>query len=316
MATLLQEFQGYQSQTFTYKVVSNLELKLDIMFPLEPGPGATPVLLHYHGGFLIIGNRHSLLPHWLIKACVSRKWIFATADYRLIPETTAHSSVEDAVDAYEWAVRHLPSLLNIVTGPVILAGSSAGAYLALTAASAGTNILGLPPLDSRPVLETFTSSGDINAPVLPGYAWPEDLLSDSRFTLIQAAHMEAQIPDMMTGVDGISEKIAKRGPEAGIAASERKLFPVAFGALSGLPPTMLLHGKNDDCVPFTVGLLTAEKLRRNGVEVSSEFLDDARHGFDVMLGPLDIEEAITEVTITPAIESLRKVLQFLDRVVG
>ncbi|KAH7142830.1 Alpha/Beta hydrolase protein [Dactylonectria estremocensis] len=319
MATLLPELQGYQSRTFIYKVVSNLELKPDVMFPLEPGPAASPVLLHYHGGFLIIGNCYSLLPYWLIKACVSRNWIFVTADCRLIPETTAHNSVEDAVDAYDWVPRRLTGILNISTGPVILAGSSAGAYLALTAASAaltppralpllyglldptneryttkGTNVLGLPPVDSRPVLEAFAFTGDNNAVILPGHGWPEDLLSDPRFALIQTARIEAQISDIMTGVNGISEAIAKHGPDAAITASEPKLFP------------------NDAGVPFTISQLTAEKLKKCGVEVFSEFPDDAQHGFDVLLGLLDLDEATAQVTITPSIKSLQRVLQFLD----
>lgn len=53
MMNPLSRFQGYSSRTFTYKTVDTLELKLDVLYPLEPRPTATPVLLHYHGGFLV-----------------------------------------------------------------------------------------------------------------------------------------------------------------------------------------------------------------------------------------------------------------------
>lgn len=268
-----------------------------------------------------------------------------TSDYRLLPETTAHRSVEDARDAYEWVVQQLAGTLNINTGPVILAGSSAGAYLALTAASMilaaapvdftppramlllyglldpsneryttkGTNILGLPPINPGPVLEGFASTHDTRGVVISGYSWPVSLPEDPRFALIQAAHIAARIPDIMTGVDGLSEAIAAHGPEASIAASERKLFAVAFGALSGLPPTLLIHGRNDIGVPFAISQLAAEELKSCGVDVTTEFPDDAQHGFDVMLGHVDLDES-TQVRTTPAVESLRRALEFLDRV--
>ncbi|CAJ0544075.1 Ff.00g040700.m01.CDS01 [Fusarium sp. VM40] len=93
------------------------------------------VLIHYHGGFLIVGDRYSYPPYWLLHACASREWTFVTPDYRLIPETTAHAALDDAVHAYEWVHSVLPGLLGCQVSSVLLASSSAGGYLALSTAS-------------------------------------------------------------------------------------------------------------------------------------------------------------------------------------
>lgn len=45
--------KGFNSKVFTYKTVSGLELKLDVFYPLAKVIQATPVLIHFHGGFLV-----------------------------------------------------------------------------------------------------------------------------------------------------------------------------------------------------------------------------------------------------------------------
>ncbi|KAK7398524.1 hypothetical protein QQX98_012100 [Neonectria punicea] len=291
---------GYKSRSFTYKTAEKLQLKLEVLVPLEPSTDPTPVVLHYHGGWLIIGDRYSVQPHWLINACFRRRWIFVSPDYRLMPESTAHDSVDDAADAYEWVSKRLSAELNISIGPLILSGSSAGAYLALTVASftptkpralfllygmldpaderyttKGTNVLGLPPVEAGPVLAQFDSGGNEKEVARSGYPWPDDLATDSRFGLIMALHMEALIPDRMTGIDGLSKEIAIRGQKTSIPASAQRLFPKAFADLSGLPSTFIFHGKNDNVVPCRLSRSTAEVLQVLGVDVTTEFPDDA-----------------------------------------
>ncbi|KAJ3500740.1 hypothetical protein NM208_g17081 [Fusarium decemcellulare] len=131
-------FDGYTSRTFSFKSTPDGDINVDVVYPEDSDGSPSTVLLHYHGGFLIIGDRYSFLPYWLVHACASRKWIFVTPEYRLIPETTAHSSVDDAVDAYNWVRSSLPDLIGRPVGSVLLAGSSAGGYLALTTAVAVT----------------------------------------------------------------------------------------------------------------------------------------------------------------------------------
>jgi hypothetical protein len=50
------------------------------------------------------------------------------------------------------------------------------------------------------------------------------------------------------------------------------------------------------------------------VDVTTEFPDDAEHGFDIFLGDVDLEDASSPVTVKSAIKGLLSVLAFLNRV--
>ncbi|KAI8654265.1 Abhydrolase-3 domain-containing protein [Fusarium sp. Ph1] len=325
-APSLPSFEGYSSKTFIYKSVDGLDLKLDALIPLD-APDQVPVVVHIHGGFLVIGDRYSIQPYWLIKACVRRRWIFVSPDYRLIPEATGHDALEDAVHAYEWVAARLAAQLGIRTGGVILAGSSAGGFLALAAATRattrplalisiygmldlaherytckGTNIMGLPPVNGGPILDQFLAGHRAGAAVLSGYPWPLDLAKDSRFGLVAALHVE--------------EAIAAQGPKEAIPVEARPLFPATFGPLGSLPPTLLLHGRNDTGTPFETSLSVMAKLADAGVWVTAEFPGDAPHGFDVLLGPVDLESQPSTVPDSEAVLGLKKVIGFLDLITG
>ncbi|KAK6065689.1 hypothetical protein SCUP234_12450 [Seiridium cupressi] len=327
--------EGYALRTFDYKSTRDGGIKVDVVFPEQTDGKPTPVLLHYHGGFLLVGDRRSFLPYWLVRACASRKWIFVSPDYRLIPESTALQSVEDAVGAYEWVLSALQTELGREIGPVLMAGSSAGGYLALATASSvqrkpsgllliygvldvtfsryttpGTNVFGRPVVDTKGTLAKYPKAADADdRPSVSAYPLPADPTTDDRFGLIAAVHIDALLIDYMTGIEGIGQAIAKEGPRA-IPKKLRVLFPLSFGDLAKLPPTMLLHGRNDSAVPVELSLIAKEKLQAAGVEVSSELPDNAEHGFDAMAGNVDVEtpegESVTAFT------SLRNAISFLS----
>ncbi|RAL15189.1 alpha/beta hydrolase [Aspergillus homomorphus CBS 101889] len=339
---------GYEMKTLPYKTTGSLSLNLDIIYPLQASTTPVPVLIHYHGGFLIVGDRQSFLPHWLVNACAARGWIFVTPDYRLLPETTAHDAVADAVDAYQWVRTSLASTLqHLSPGPVIAAGASAGAYLALTSASQAEhkpdallllygmldplhehfthpvdNFFGMTPSDSRPFFDAWAAGqqkDDPAATVRTGYPIPADPSTDARMGLIAALHGQALLPDYMAGVPGLAGRV--RDGSGGevvdlVPEKARGLFAIACGRVAGLPPTAVVHGRNDVGVPVTISLSATETLRRLGVQVHAEFPDDAPHGFDAMLGDVDIERSRKAEGDTPALESLRRVLGWLDALVG
>ena len=276
-------------------------------------------------------------PEWLAQACVNRGWIFVTPDYRLIPETTAHDSVQDAVDLYQWVLEVLPSHIGMTFGPVFMAGSSAGGYLALTTSVfvekkpaatfclygmldminkhyliKGSNIFNLPVFDTSPIRDVLRTIRD--KPVLSSYAYPENSAQDPRLKIISSLHIDALFPDYMTGVPGLSEKVAKEGVEA-IPLEHRKLFPLTFGRLDDLPPVLIVHGQNDSAVPVALSKLAAEKLQAAGVEVHAEFPDVAQHGYDRAAGRR-LESEVEGELGGADFESLRKSLRVLDEIVA
>ncbi|KPM45907.1 hypothetical protein AK830_g695 [Neonectria ditissima] len=318
---------------------SSSSLLFDELFPALPlnmapsGGGEVPEDLA--GGPVIVGDRYAFLPYWLVHACASRKWIFVTPDYRLMPETTAHSAIQDAKDAYNWVRSSLPGLLGRSIGTVHVAGSSAGGYLAMTTAMAavempdslllvygmldpagaryttpGSNIFGRPVIDTEPVLREFPVGIDkADKKVISAYPLLGDPAQDLRFALISALHIEARFPDYMTGVAGISKAIAGEGLKA-VLEEHRVLFPCSFGSFAKFPRTMLLHGLNDSAVLVENSFEMAKKLREAGVSVATEFPAEAEHGFDARAGNVDVEGG--EGAGVVAVESLRRVIGFLD----
>ncbi|KIW99465.1 uncharacterized protein Z518_11204 [Rhinocladiella mackenziei CBS 650.93] len=299
----LDGFDGYKSKTL--KCTKHGDIKLDVVYPEVQSTSPTPVLLHYHGGFLIVGDRYSFLPYWLVHACVVRKWIFVSPDYRLIPETTAQSSLEDAVDAYNWVMSSLGREIDRNIGPILLAGSSAGGYLAMATAATvqsqpcallliygtldptyerhttpGSNIFGGPLIDTETILARFPrTDAEDHRPQLSAYPLPSDVGKDQRFPLISALHIEGLFSDYMTGIGGLSRAIVAQG--------------------------------NDSAVPVEVSFRASDQLRKDGVEVHVELPEDAEHGFDARAGNVNVESPAGESVI--AFQSLRNVISFLDR---
>lgn len=63
MTTSLSGFPGYEPSTFTYKTVDGIDIKLDILAPVDLGQGQSPIpiVMHYHGGFLVSNLPVSIL---------------------------------------------------------------------------------------------------------------------------------------------------------------------------------------------------------------------------------------------------------------
>lgn len=150
----------------------------------------------------VLGEKTTFPPLWLIRACHRRGWAYATASYRLLPEASGLDILSDALDAVRWIHDH-------ISKNIIIAGSSAGGYLALATAAnphaprplAVLSIYGMLDLASQryvqPALEFsgFTVS-DITASaeeitkaktagqVLDGYPFPENRQEDKRYNWI------------------------------------------------------------------------------------------------------------------------------------
>ena len=106
-------------------------------------PASAPVLLHFHGGGFYSGNKaREARP--LIRHLTSRcGFVCVSADYRLQPHVTLADQVADVRDAIAWVRAHAAEF-GAEPGTLFLAGSSAGANLAIRAVCDGeTGIAGL-----------------------------------------------------------------------------------------------------------------------------------------------------------------------------
>jgi len=106
-------------------------------------PASAPVLLHFHGGRFYSGNKaREARP--LIRHLTSRRgFVCVSADYRLQPHVTLADQVADVRDAIAWVRAHAADY-GADPGTLFIAGSSAGANLAIQAVCEGeTGIAGL-----------------------------------------------------------------------------------------------------------------------------------------------------------------------------
>jgi acetyl esterase/lipase len=94
----------------------------DWIVPPDAGPG---VIMYLHGGGYVSCSAATHRPITAALARLTGRAVFAV-DYRLAPESPFPAAFEDAVAAYRWL-----SSERVATGPIAVAGESAGGGLAL-----------------------------------------------------------------------------------------------------------------------------------------------------------------------------------------
>ena len=97
-------------------------------------PLAGPVLVHLHGGGFT-GGRKSFEARPLLHRLARRGWLCVSADYRRLPLASFAGMSDDVQRALAWTRQHA-ARVGADPDLVFLAGSSAGAHLAVTAALA------------------------------------------------------------------------------------------------------------------------------------------------------------------------------------
>jgi len=95
-------------------------------------PAGAPILIHLHGGGFRMG-RKSLYSRALLAELARHGWVCISASYRLRPRAVFPDYLVDAKRVIAWARRHGEEY-GADPSVVFIAGSSAGAHLAVTAA--------------------------------------------------------------------------------------------------------------------------------------------------------------------------------------
>jgi acetyl esterase/lipase len=105
--------------------------RLDV-YRRRSGVSGGPILIHLHGGYFR-GGWKSFEARPLLHRLASRGWLCISANYRLQPAATFPDYLIDVKKAIAWAREHAREH-GADPEHVVLAGSSAGAHLAVTAA--------------------------------------------------------------------------------------------------------------------------------------------------------------------------------------
>lgn len=246
--------------TYTYAEINGTDLNLDVYSPDENTAknGASVVVIH--GGSWNGGHR-SDFPAWNVWLTEHGFTVF-DIDYKLAPQPNYLSAAGDVKCAVRWIKEHAQEF-GIAPDRIALFGRSAGAHLALLAAySAGDSRLPPTCLD--------TESGENVRAVVSFYA-PTDLLWDFDNT---ANEFVINGPLTLSNFLGGNPHESAEIREKYILAS-----PVAHISPE-TPPTLFVHGGQDQLVRVENMQFAAEKLEKANVSHRTILIPYAQHGFD------------------------------------
>ncbi len=126
---------SYSVHTYVYKTTGTGELKLDVFQPAKAdvGAGSLPVIILFHGGNWISGERNYLA--WQCRYFASHGIVAVTAAYRFMSAGDGGKKIciMDVKTAVRWVKKHAAEL-QVDNNKIILGGGSAGAHLATMAA--------------------------------------------------------------------------------------------------------------------------------------------------------------------------------------
>ncbi len=289
-------------KTYAYKTVGDCSIEADVYLPPDRS-GPLPAIVYLHSGALILNSRKEIIPEQLIQYLEAGYAVIAV-DYRLAPETKLPEIVSDFKDAFRWIYEQGPELFGIDPDRVGVVGRSAGSYLTLMSGIC---------IEPKPkVLVSFYGYGDL---VGDWYTKPDPYYSSMPHVTREETGIRSDGPQV-TGRGSKNEQAGKFY----LYCRQNGLWPLEVGGHDPVqerefflpycplyniskeyPPTMLLHGDQDEDVPYEQSVMMARELDRNHVENELVTVPGGKHGFDE-----DMEN--------PAVrEAFAKALTFLNK---
>jgi acetyl esterase/lipase len=227
---------------FIYKTVEGHEIKANIFLPASQG--LHPVVVYFHGGGFIFGNRDHGLEMVLKEKLLAAGYSVVSADYRLAPETKLGEMLQDVGDVIKWLKQNGEKNYSLDINRIASMGGSSGGYLAYASAfnpeTAPNAIVGI----SAPTGFSATNiqMGDLSVLDQPG---PFDVVKDhpvsygdysSRMDLWRFLAFNRLALYEIFGFDPASE------PE------KLERFTLTANVKPGYPPTLIVQAKNDRLV--------------------------------------------------------------------
>jgi acetyl esterase/lipase len=218
------------------------ELRADVYRP-PPGAALRPGILLVHGGSWFGGEPAMMRGYCILMA--RQGYPCVASEYRLTGEAKWPAQIDDVHAAIRWMREKGPDF-GIDPERLVLWGQSAGAHLTLLAAAQIANDGGGAHGASNPIAACVNYYPATSLEAGMGKAWE---------------HAQALLP--------------------GASAEQWRAMSPLGQAGAGFPPTLLLHGGNDDTVATDQSLRLFESLRAAGVPVDLHVYAGQPHGFDL-----------------------------------
>ncbi|WP_391117599.1 alpha/beta hydrolase [Psychrobacillus sp. L3] len=253
-----------------------------------------PVVVYIHGGGLLWGTKEELSED-MIYLYTNNGYGLFSINYRLAPETKLPDIMEDVEDALLWIESEGPKQFSIDPQKIVVVGSSAGGFLAL---STGT-------FKNKPrAIVSFYGYGDISADWATSqnsFYCQKDLVSkemtkhiitdeviseasvEERFLLYLYARQTGEWVQEVTGINPTINKEALL-----------KYCPIHH-VTKDYPPTLLLHGTNDVDVPYLQSVFMRAALIKENVKAKLITIPNGEHVFEKDFHNPVVQNALKEV---------------------
>ncbi|HWZ00444.1 MAG TPA: alpha/beta hydrolase [Edaphobacter sp.] len=243
-------------------------LLMDIFLPKSRIRTPSPAVLWIHGGGWERGDKNGNSGAQLL---ANQGFVTASLFYRLSGDSPFPADIEDCKCAIRF-LRANATKYGIDPDRIGVAGASAGGHLAELVATA----------DKSAGLEGDGSWQNVSSKVQAASAYYG--ASDFTVGAMQFQHHTGQV-------------IVKlfRGTEKEKPELYRKASPI-FYLSKQAPPLLLVHGEEDDLVPFDQSARMADAYRRLGLPVEFIAVENAGHDF----------EHVGEAPISPSVETVHQ----------
>lgn len=227
------------------------EIPLRVLVPIAQPHG---VIVWYHGGGWVLGSIDD-------SDTVGRKLAERTScavvmvEYRMAPEHTYPTPVEDSWAALEWSAAHLEEIAGSTDLPLIVGGDSAGGNLAAVMAQRARD-RGGPELAMQLLIYPVTDA-DFDRPSYNDAEMDQFLSRDGMLWF-----WDLYVP----------EESRRLEPDAS---------PIRAADLAGLPPAVVMTAEHDPL--RDEGEAYARALEAAGVPVNFQRHDGQIHGFFTLL---------------------------------
>jgi len=255
---------------FVYKTVGEHNIMATIYLP-DSGD-KLPVLIYFHGGGFIFGNRDQGLENILKDKLLANKIAIVSADYRLAPETRLEDMMEDVSDIVSWIRKNGQDKFGIDTGKIAVAGGSSGGYLAL---SSGFDTTSAPDA----IITISSPMGFSTAGIKTGdLSLLENIQKDTivsygdyttRMDLWRYLGRNGLALYTIFGFDPVKEP------------QKLDQYTLTNNIKSGYPPTLIIHSKNDRMVNIKDAELFYSFLQEKNVETEL-FIVENGHSSDLI----------------------------------
>ena len=233
-------------RSITYAEADGKELQLDACIPSDRSEGPFVPVVLIHGGAFQEGDRSNMLS--LCKALATEGLAAFPIDYRLLPASYP-AQVDDTISAVDWLREpEQADRFDIVPEQLSLLGSSAGGIIALNAA----NRLGLDGTPAASVV-TLSAAGDLTADAL------------------ELGSPDAALEQVVLSYLGCTDI-----DDCAVTAEASPVYNV-----SGLPPTLLVHG-SQELIPVEQADALEAAIAAAGISVTLDIVDGDRHGLALL----------------------------------